>query len=154
MKDNKTDAGVEIVNPNCRKCGRPLIDESDLWAGICNNDDACKKRRERAMSPEEYIREVDKLVDDYDCDDPLIKLYLGFRVGVIAEKHTDKTKEDRAVIDAALRLSEKWYVYGISAYALELELHEACKNTRNTKVSDEDSWEGVLSMAGNNLWKI
>lgn len=28
----------------CRKCGRKLVDQSDLWAGLCNNDDACRAR--------------------------------------------------------------------------------------------------------------
>jgi hypothetical protein len=33
-----------VTNPNCRICGRKLIDESDLWAGRCNNDVACQNR--------------------------------------------------------------------------------------------------------------
>lgn len=39
---------VVVRNPNCRKCGRALVDQSDLWAGICNNDEACKRRVEQA----------------------------------------------------------------------------------------------------------
>ena len=35
---------IGVVNPNCRKCGRALVDQSDLWAGRCNNDAACAQR--------------------------------------------------------------------------------------------------------------
>ncbi len=37
----------EIVMPNgpyCRLCGRKLTDESDQWAGRCNNDENCARR--------------------------------------------------------------------------------------------------------------
>lgn len=40
----KPGAGVVVVNPNCRKCGRMLVDESDLLVGLCNNDKACAQR--------------------------------------------------------------------------------------------------------------
>jgi hypothetical protein len=36
---------IGVVNNYCRLCGRLLTDESDLWAGRCNNDVACQKRR-------------------------------------------------------------------------------------------------------------
>lgn len=37
-------AELVVKNPNCRKCGRRLVDQSDLWAGLCNNDEACERR--------------------------------------------------------------------------------------------------------------
>ena len=39
---HKEYAGLCVVNPNCRLCGRKLSDMADLWAGRCNNDEACK----------------------------------------------------------------------------------------------------------------
>jgi hypothetical protein len=33
-----------VKSDKCRLCGRVLKDQSDLWAGRCNNDDACAKR--------------------------------------------------------------------------------------------------------------
>jgi hypothetical protein len=33
-----------VRSDKCRLCGRVLKDQSDLWAGRCNNDDACEKR--------------------------------------------------------------------------------------------------------------
>ena len=33
------------MNSACRLCGRRLLDESDVWAGRCNNDEKCQGRR-------------------------------------------------------------------------------------------------------------
>jgi hypothetical protein len=36
---------IEMPNgPYCRLCGRELVDESDQWAGRCNNDENCARR--------------------------------------------------------------------------------------------------------------
>lgn len=37
-------------SPYCRLCGRRLFDESDLWAGRCNNDAACIERQNVSSS--------------------------------------------------------------------------------------------------------
>jgi len=35
---------VDAANPNCRLCGRRLVDQSDLLVGRCNNEKACASR--------------------------------------------------------------------------------------------------------------
>jgi NAD-dependent DNA ligase len=38
-------ADLVVKNSKCRLCDRQLVDESDLWAGRCNNDGACSRRQ-------------------------------------------------------------------------------------------------------------
>ncbi len=37
-------AGITGRSDCCRLCGRKLVDQSDLWAGRCNNDEKCAER--------------------------------------------------------------------------------------------------------------
>ena len=44
MTDTNKNLTLVIKSHHCRKCGRRLVDQSDLWAGLCNNDDKCAER--------------------------------------------------------------------------------------------------------------
>jgi len=52
---------VEMPNgPYCRLCGRKLVDESDQWAGRCNNDENCARRVKEQVALSTSI--VDEIV--------------------------------------------------------------------------------------------
>ena len=46
--------------PYCRLCGRKLVDESDQWAGRCNNDENCARRVKEQVALSTSI--VDEIV--------------------------------------------------------------------------------------------
>lgn len=149
MKDNKTDAGVEVVNPNCRKCGRPLVDESDLWAGVCNNDDACKKRRETNFQNERggmteskngyreedisiehggYVVTEEKLVFD-EMERMVLVAGYGNLIVALKEKNYKRCEE---IISYALNLIGK-NRYEQAEEIMELEINKAVKEHREEK---------------------
>jgi hypothetical protein len=46
-------ADFVVKNSKCRLCDRQLVDESDLWAGRCNNDGACSRRQATRGVPQD-----------------------------------------------------------------------------------------------------
>jgi exosome complex RNA-binding protein Csl4 len=54
----RTERDIGVVNPNCRKCGRPLI-YPDILVGLCNSDEACARRvaAKQAPATPEHVEE-------------------------------------------------------------------------------------------------
>lgn len=44
MTDTIKAMTLVIKSHRCRRCDRRLVDQSDLWAGLCNDDYRCAER--------------------------------------------------------------------------------------------------------------